>query len=214
LVYEETAIDPEGGSVLVRKAEGPSEKGGFRAGDQVVQVGDTKVRTALDFERSLLGLRAGDQAQVVVRRGQTEQSLSLTIEDMPRVAESPTELVWRRLGVRLSSIDPYQVQRFQPQLNGGMYIAQVLPGSPAASAGVRPGDLLLGLQKWETLNYENVVSLLTQRKLDSYDPIAVHVLRNGERQEFQLRLVHREARAENREFRSGREPRLFRLDNR
>ncbi|MBI3461903.1 MAG: trypsin-like peptidase domain-containing protein [Planctomycetes bacterium] len=201
LEFEEAA-DPQKNrtGLVIKKVDGPSEKAGLRVGDQLVRVGDAKIESNLDFERSLLALRAGDRATVVVRRGGAENSLELTIQDLSKAAESNTDLVWKRLGLRLSTLEVNQVQRFQPQLRGGMYVVQVQAGSPAAAGGVRTGDVLLGLHKWETLSYENVLFVLTQHDLNLYDPLTAHVLRDGDRQELQIRLGRsvesREPRAE------------------
>jgi serine protease Do len=175
-----TQIEP-----VVQKIDGPAQKGGFKPGDRVLRVGEKPIQNALEFERSLLALRAGDQTTIVVRRGGVEESLQLTIEDL---AESPSELVWRRLGVRLSMSDPYQIQRHVTHLHGGMYVAQVQPGSPASMAGIRSGDFLLGLHTWETLTYDNVLYVLSQHDKTSLTPMDAHVLRNGETYKFQLQI--------------------------
>jgi serine protease Do len=180
--------NPIDSDLVVQKVEGPSQKGGVKSGDQVVRVGEVPVHSALEFERNLLGLKVGDQATVVVRRNSSEEVLTLTIEEVPQLAESTSDMVWRRLGLRLSMTDAYQIQRYQSYLRGGMYVAQVQPGSAAAAAGIRVGDFLLGLHKWETLSYENVVFVLTQHDQNPYDPMVVHVLRSGEPYELQLRL--------------------------
>jgi serine protease Do len=170
---------------VVQKIDGPAQKSGFKTGDRVVRVGETPIQNALDFERSLLALRSGSQTTVVVRRGGVEESLQLTIEDF---AESPSEMVWRRLGVRLSMTDAYQIQRHVTHLHGGMYVAQVQSGSAAYQAGIRSGDFLLGLHTWETLTYENVLYVLSQNEKSPFNPLDVHVLRNGETYKFQLHL--------------------------
>ena len=189
LQYEDTTkVGSQSMELVVKKVEGPSQKSGIRCGDRLVRVGSTPIQTGLDFERSLLALRPGDRADVVVSRDGVEESVQIMIEELPKVAESPSETVWKRLGLRLSMTDAFQIQRFQAHLRGGMYVAQVQPGSPASGAGIRVGDYLLGLQKWETLNYENIVFVLTQHDQSPYDSMVVHVLRNGESYELSLRL--------------------------
>jgi serine protease Do len=187
LQYDER--DSDGSSTLVvQKSDGPSQKCGLRAGDQIVRINDRPIHNGLEFERSMLGVKSGERTPIVIRRGASEERLELTIEDLPKIAESPTELVWRRLGVRLSATEAYQIQRFQSHLRGGMYVAQVQASSPAALAGIKPGDFLLGLHKWETLNYDNVVYVLSKHDEVPLDPITAHVLRSGEAYELQLRI--------------------------
>jgi len=176
------------GEPVVQKVDGPAQKGGVRTGDRVVRVGDVPIHSALDFERSLLALRSGDQATIVVRRGGTEESLNIRLEELPKVSESPTETVWRRLGLRLSVTDPFQIQRFVSYLHGGMYVAQVQSGSPAAIAGIKSGDYLLGLHSWETLNYDNVLYVLGQHEKNQINPMQAHVLRDGKTYQFDVVL--------------------------
>ena len=182
---EAVAANGSQNELVVQKSDGPAQKGGFKAGDRVVRVGETPIQNALEFERSLLALRSGNQATIVVRRGGVEESLQLTIEDF---AESPSEMVWRRLGVRLSMTDAYQIQRHVTHLHGGMYVAQVQSGSPAYLAGIRSGDFLLGLHTWETLTYENVLYVLSHHDKTPLSPMDVHILRNGETYKFQLQI--------------------------
>jgi len=192
LQYQEIIGSSSGQPMLVvQKVDGPAQKAGVRAGDRVLRVGELTIQNGLDFERSLLALRAGGQASLVVRREGVEESLQLTLEDLPKGTESTTEAVWRRLGLRLSVAEPHQIQRFpnMGHLRGGMYVAQVQANSPAAQAGIKYGDFLLGLSKWETLNYDNVSYILTECDKTPYDPVTVYVLRSGESHELQLRLT-------------------------
>jgi len=190
VVYEERAVaDGSRAELLVQKAEGPAERGGLHSGDRLLRIGDRQIDSALEFERGLLGMKPGEQATIVIRRSGAEQDLSLKIEELPKVAESTSEMVWRRLGLRLASTDAYQVQRFQSHLRGGMYVAQVQSGSTAAQAGIKPGDFLLGLHKWETLSYDNVQYVLSKNDESPIDPLPAHVLRSGDAYEFQLRNV-------------------------
>ena len=171
------------GIVTVERVDGPGRKAGIQPDDRIIRVDDREIHSALDFERSLLDKRPGDQAEVVVRRGQLHRTMTLTIEQLPMT----TTRVWRHFGMQLAQIEPSQVQRFQPQLRGGMFVVNVRPRGPAALAGVAQGDVLLGLGQWETLNYENVLFVLTQLRRQNYEPLRAHILRQGKLHEFTIR---------------------------
>ncbi len=63
----------------------PAEAAGFKAGDELVRVGDLAVASSLDLERGMLEVRPGHPTQVKVRRGSTESTRPLDV----RVAPGP-----------------------------------------------------------------------------------------------------------------------------
>ncbi len=62
---------------------GPAEKGGLRGGDVIVQLGDAKIANLDDFDAALRKHQGGERVKVVVRRGQEELTLEVTL-DPPR----------------------------------------------------------------------------------------------------------------------------------
>jgi serine protease Do len=69
--------------VLVKSVEKDSaaEKGGIKAGDVVVKVGDAKVSTTEDITRALHSLKDGKTAlNVVVVRNKKETTVAVTID--------------------------------------------------------------------------------------------------------------------------------------
>jgi serine protease DegQ len=46
------------------------------------------------------------------------------------------------LGVRYQSITPAAAQAYNLPVEWGVYVTDVVPNSPAANAGVQPGDIL------------------------------------------------------------------------
>ncbi len=165
--------------VSVRDEERAS---GLRPGDVVLRVGDVDVFHAIDFERAWLGVTADQEVPVTVLRNGQQVVVQM------RVGQSPTQFVWQRLGLRLSQLSAYQVRRYRPELNGGMLVAAVRPDSPAYRAGIRPGDMLVGLHRWETLRYDNVLYVLRQPVVQSAERLRALVIRGGRVREFWLPL--------------------------
>jgi serine protease Do len=89
------------------------------------------------------------------------------------------DVVWKRLGLRLSPANPDTVNRANPQLHGGLTITDVRPGSSAANAGIKSGDILVGLHQWEMLSLENVTFVLGHPDLASFNPLRFYILRSG-----------------------------------
>lgn len=85
------------GAIVARVVPGsPADRAGVRAGDQVVAAGARPVKNPFDWEARLLDLRVGEQLPVTVRRGSSEQRLSLQVADAPEVS-APKVTVLREL---------------------------------------------------------------------------------------------------------------------
>jgi serine protease Do len=166
--------------VIEQLEEGAEKNGGMQVGDVVVAVGDTAVSSSLDLERALLERSPGDHVPMTLRRKGAEQKTELVLRTPEKREPSPRDLVWRKLGLRLKTIDPELVTRSSPQLRGGLAILEVDPHGVAEKAGIQRGDILVGLHQWETINLDNVVFVLTHPELPNFNPLCFYILRAGQ----------------------------------
>src|SRR5262249_58904499 len=83
-------------------AIGSGGQGGVQKGDVIVQVADARISCALEFERSLLDRRAGDRVPVIVQRGGEEKNVELVLASADRAAQPSGDVIWRKLGLRLT----------------------------------------------------------------------------------------------------------------
>jgi serine protease Do len=136
-----------------------AQRAGLEAGDVISQVAGQVVSCNLEFERALLDRHPGETIALVVRRKDAEKHLALVLE---RSVLLPGEVVWKKIGIRLQPINPDNVSRVDPTrtLRGGMVITEVEKGGPAGRVGVVRGDILVGLNGWETITLENVAYVL------------------------------------------------------
>jgi serine protease Do len=63
----------------------PAADAGLRAGDVIVRSRDRQIRNSYDWEAELLELRVGETAQLLIRRGTRDQSVSVRVKDLPEV---------------------------------------------------------------------------------------------------------------------------------
>jgi serine protease Do len=168
-------------TLLVERAEpgSPAVRAGVQVGDVLTQVGDLSVCCGLDLERALLDRAAGDKVPVVLNRKGKEQRVELVLQSVEQPALPAADLVWRKLGVRLSAVHAELVSRNNSQLHGGLAVVDVNPEGAAAKAGIQRGDILVGLHQWETVNLDNVAFVLNHHDLPSFNPLRFFVLRSG-----------------------------------
>ena len=173
-------------SVLAEHVDGdsPAAKAGIKPGDFIEQIGDVKILTTIDVERAFLDRKSGESLPVFIRRDEQEQRLELVLagndRGTPRIGSAVVDLVWQKLGLQLASVAPDAVNGSNKQLNGGLEVTSVQTESSAAKAGIRKGDILVGLHQWETLTVNDVHYVLTHPELATFSPLSFYILRQGQ----------------------------------
>lgn len=153
----------------------------LRPGDVVLAVEGRRIERALDWERALLELSPGQSLDIEISRD--DQPMLVTLVTVPaRSTNNPVEaLVWRVLGLKLDVVDAATLAaRGETRYRGGLRVVDVRPGGPAAQRGVRPGDILVGIHKWQTVSLENIIYILNSNEFRAAQPVKFYVLRGDE----------------------------------
>jgi serine protease Do len=168
-------------SVRVVEPDSPAAEAGFRPGDILEKVGDVTVLSSIDLERGLLERAANVAVPVLVRRGESGNTVALNLSLQParQVAPSASDVVWNRVGFRAAQVGPGAVSFADPQLRGGLLIQEIAAGTPAARAGLQRGDILIGMHLWESLNLDNIVFVLTHKDLPTFSPVKTYFIRDN-----------------------------------
>jgi serine protease Do len=88
--------------------------------------------------------------------------------------------VWASFGLRLREADKKQVQQAASLLKGGLKVIAVKKGSPADRAGIRTGDILVGLHEWEILSLQHVAWVLARDGFQNLLPIRFYIVRDNQ----------------------------------
>ena len=177
--------DPTGPLRVTRiESVSPAEGAGLQSGDEIVRVGPLAVTRPLDLERALLDRPVGETVPVEVRRDGQTLTLDLALAERQLGAPTPrTALtdknaeIWQVLGLRLTAEPRGTFQRRSTRYRGGMRIADVRPNSPAAQEGIQPGDILVGMHRWETASEEDIQYIISRPDLTDMGKIKFYVLR-------------------------------------
>lgn len=167
--------------------DSPAAKMGFQSGDEILEVAGQAIRVPFDLDRILWGRKFGDTLSVLVRRNGAEtKSLSLTFSPPKQLSDN--DAIWQYFGVRVREVNADIVRPVYDRLNGGLFLVEVAPGSPAAAADLRPGDILVGLHSWETIIPSNIRFVMQWKDLNLNQPIKYHYIRDGVMKEGRLQM--------------------------
>ena len=170
----------------------PAAKCGLKAGDVLESVGDQKILCALDVERAFLDRPTGEKLSLVAKRGTTakgEGGQDVGSDIVLKAGDKamlPSEIVWKKLGVRVQPIPVDQVVKVNPQLHGGLLVTEVNESAAAGKAGFQRGDILIGLHQWETITLDNVTYVISHPEVATFAPIRYFRIRSGKLQEGHL----------------------------
>ncbi len=159
------------------RPQSPAHKAGFRGGDRIVAMDGRKIGLAVEVKQELSRRYAGDKVRITAARGKER-------------IEREVELV--------AKLDPYR----QPFLGvlpmrsrtgdkapgaSRIRVRYVFPGSPAAEAGLQPGDALTAVGGTKVEEVPQVRSRLTE--LQPGDRIPVEFLRGSESRRAEVTLA-------------------------
>jgi len=170
----------EGAIVKRVEPDSPADECGIEPGDEFTMVGDVPIHRTLDLERALLGRKSGEEVDVTVKRDDRTVKLSLVLARKSN-AESPQisvrDLAWEMVGLRLAPVSPRQLEIRDTHYNGGLAVTAVRPDSPADREGIRRGDVLVGMHKYEIVSMDNLAYVLNMEELPQLSPVKFYVVR-------------------------------------
>jgi len=127
-------------------------KAGLRRGDVIVEVNGNAVKDMQSFVNTVRSQAPGAQMKLRVVRDGKKVSITAKLDEIPEaeggVASSPNEEKPREdsladVGIGVSPLTPELRRQYRIETRTGLVVTDVAADSPAQSAGIQEGDLLL-----------------------------------------------------------------------
>ena len=169
------AAGSTGGAVVVKVEPGsPADKAGLKPRDIVTGINGKPVRGSADMRNRMGLIPVGEEAELRVQRGGRPLGLRLRIAELYTATAIPGEAVPQLAGVRVSNIESGMPQYGMVE---GAIITRIEPGTPGAKTGLRPGDVLYGVNRRRVRSVAELLASLRQAER----PLRIFLLRGDSR---------------------------------
>jgi Do/DeqQ family serine protease len=130
--------------------DSPAEAAGLRAGDIIVEFAGAPIKEVTDLQKRVAALEPGQPTPLAVIRDRGRTALSVRVGEMPagretEVAGAPPEQ--GGLGLSVEGLTAELAQRHGLNATSGVLVTEVAAGSSGAEAGIRPGDVILEVNR-------------------------------------------------------------------
>jgi serine protease Do len=161
--------EPLGALVAEVNPDSPAAKIGLQRGDIITEFNGTPIKEMHELPRLVANTPPGSSASLKVLRQGKEKTFTVTIaemkpEQMSRFMEPEGEPEKSSLGMMVQELNPQIARSLQLKETSGIVVVQVEQGSPAAEAGIRPGDLLLEINNLAIKSMKDYHAAIGQAK--------------------------------------------------
>jgi serine protease Do len=158
--------DNRGAIVTQVEGNSPAAKAGLKVGDLITSINGHEVSDASQLQVMVGQTHPGATIKLAVNREGKNMEVPVTLEkmgarDKGEEEAASSETGKPRWGLGLGDITPDVRQQLQaPDDVKGAVVERVLPGSPADNAGLRPGDVILSVNRHQTASVSDVKKAL------------------------------------------------------
>ncbi|PQA87257.1 Do family serine endopeptidase [Hyphococcus luteus] len=183
----------EPGGVLVADViDGtPAQKAGLEDGDVILGLDGEDVETANELSRRVASFSPGEKVELRVQRdgkirnmtvklGQRDEAAQVAENDVP---SNDNDSLAADVGVRVANLNDALRQQFRvPDDVDGVVVTAVRPGSPAESAGLQPGVVILQVDGEEIRNGDDLRGKIKNAKKSGKDAVLLRMQFGANRQ--------------------------------
>ncbi len=149
----------------------PADKAGLRSGDVVIEIDGKAVADSRHLKLAAARTKPGESVTVKILRDGSTRKLDVTVKELPgseplaKADAGHSEDIEALQGVAVADLDGKLRRQFNiPENVRGAIVVEVEDGSAAAEAGLKPGDVILEINKQPVKSSEDAVRLTEHPK--------------------------------------------------
>ncbi len=163
--------EPRGALVASVEPGDPAAQAGIQVGDVIIAVNGESIDDARDLTRTIGRMTPGDKIELTVWRESKVKELEVQLGERSmhmaqrEEAEEGADLAGT-LGMQLKPVTEREAQALGLDAAQGLVVTEVEPGTPAAKAELRPGDVILkanGKTVQQVSDLESIVQSAKQK---------------------------------------------------
>ena len=146
--------------------DSPADDAGLKPGDVVLELDGKPIRDSRNLKLQVAQIAPGKEIAVKISRDGKVQELDVKLKEFPqdkalaKGKTSPSESGDVTDGITVDDIDPAARQQFRiPGNVKGALVVDVAPDSPGAEAGLRPGDVIVEMNRKSVKSSEDAVTM-------------------------------------------------------
>ncbi len=165
-------------------ASSPAAKAGLRSGDVIVEFDGIEVKSPKQLTEIVADTPVGQSVKVKYLRDGKNQTTAIVLGERPgrnREANARPEAGNEgaaELGITFSTVTSEIAQQLKLKIATGAVIENVQPGSPAAEAGLRRGDVIHRVNRTTVTSADEVINAI--RSLKAEKEVVLQIERGGQ----------------------------------
>ncbi|HEV8485108.1 MAG TPA: trypsin-like peptidase domain-containing protein [Blastocatellia bacterium] len=181
-------LEAESGALVYRvPADTPAARAGLRGGDVITAFDGKPIKAPRELTDAVAATDVGKSVRVDFMRDCDKKSVTLEVVERPAdinaaMRSAPEdggqedETRAARLGITAQTVTPELAAQGKLSISSGALVKSVLPGSPAADARIRHGDVIHRIDRTEVRTAEDLAE--AEKGLKSGEEVAIKIERD------------------------------------
>jgi len=177
----------EKATVLGVEDNSPAAKAGVQVGDILIELNGKEINSGMAYHLSLLGKKPGDIVDVKVLRNSRVGTGRITLGERPK--PDGGKLLHLAFGITAETITPEMARKAGLPKLRGLVITDVQRQSQAARGGMRRGDIIDHIGRYQVATLDDAGQLLEQAKSGQSAVVSILRIRGNSMYRTQVGLT-------------------------